>query len=70
VYKELTFDQGYRLDLLVEDEVVVEVKAVEQFSEVHEAQLLSYLKLSGCRVGLLMNFNVKMMRDGIKRYVR
>lgn len=69
VYKGLRFDQGYRLDLLVEDTVVVELKTVERFTDVHEAQLLSYLKLSGCRVGLLMNFNVKMMKDGIKRYV-
>ncbi|MCO5181485.1 MAG: GxxExxY protein [Anaerolineae bacterium] len=69
VYKGLQFDQGYRLDLLVEDTVVVELKTVERFTDVNEAQLLSYLKLSGCRVGLLMNFNVKMMKDGIKRYV-
>jgi len=59
----------YRLDLLVEDAVVVEVKAVERFDPVHEAQLLTYLRLSGKRVGLLINFNRPLLRDGIKRRV-
>ncbi len=68
-YKGLQFDQGYRIDLLVEGKVIVELKAVEHITDVHRAQLLSYLRLSGCRVGLLMNFNGKVMRDGIKRYV-
>ena len=57
----------YRLDLLVEDAVVVEVKAVERFDPVHEAQLLTYLRLSGRRVGLLINFNQRLLRNGIKR---
>jgi GxxExxY protein len=59
----------YRLDLLVEDAVVVEVKAVERFDRVHEAQLLTYLRLTGKRVGLLINFNQRLLREGIKRRV-
>jgi GxxExxY protein len=57
------------LDLLVEGKVILELKAVEQLHPVHEAQLLTYLKLSGCRIGLLINFNVKLLKDGIKRRV-
>lgn len=59
----------YRLDLLVEDAVVVEVKAVQRFDPVHEAQLLTYLRLTGKRVGLLINFNQRLLREGIKRRV-
>jgi len=59
----------YRLDLLVEEAVVVEVKAVERFDPVHEAQLLTYLRLTGKRVGLLINFNRRLLRDGVKRRV-
>lgn len=69
VYDGLVIDAGYRLDLLVDDNIVVEVKAVETLLSVHEAQLLSYLKLSGKRVGLLINFNVAHLRDGIRRKV-
>lgn len=69
VYKDVRLDCGYRLDLLVEDKVIVEIKAVDQLSPVHEAQLLSYLRLSGCRIGLLINFNVKVLRSGIRRLV-
>lgn len=69
VYKDVRLDCGYRLDLLVENKVIVEIKAVDQLLPVHEAQLLSYLKLSGCRVGLLINFNVKVLRSGIRRLV-
>lgn len=69
VYKEITLEQGYRIDLLVEQQVVVELKVVEQTTSVHEAQVLSYLKLSGCRVGLLLNFNVKLLKEGIHRFV-
>jgi len=68
-YKGLQFDQGYRLDIIVEDKVIVEIKAVESLTDVHEAQLLSYLKLSGCKVGLLINFNVKLLKHGLKRFV-
>jgi GxxExxY protein len=62
-------DCGYRIDLLVEDRVIVELKAVEKLEPIHEAQLLSYLKLSGSQVGLLINFNVKELRRGIRRLV-
>lgn len=62
-------DCGYRLDLLVSNAVVVEIKAVEAFLPVHEAQLLTYLKLGGWNVGLLINFNVPVLKDGIKRIV-
>lgn len=69
VYDGLTIALGYRVDFLVEDAVVVEIKAVEAILPIHEAQLLSYLKLSGKRVGLLINFNVLHLRDGIRRRV-
>lgn len=69
IYQNVKLDCGYRLDLLVENEVIVEIKAVEKLISVHSAQLLSYLKLSGCRVGLLINFNVEMLKTGIKRVV-
>jgi len=69
VYRNVRIDAGYRIDLLVEDLVIVELKAVDELLPIHEAQLLSYLKLSGCRVGLLINFNVKLLRSGIRRLV-
>jgi GxxExxY protein len=69
VYEGVRLDAGYRIDLLVNDTVVVEVKAVTKLVPVHEAQLLSYLKLSGYRVGLLINFHVLLLRDGIRRMV-
>lgn len=69
VYKGLKLDIGYRVDLLVEDRVIVELKAVDRLEPVHEAQLLSYLRLSGCKVGLLINFNVRVLRDGLKRLI-
>lgn len=69
VYKGQKVDVGYRLDLLVDGLVVVEVKAIERLQPVHKAQLLSYLRLSGCRLGLLINFNVKWLVDGIERVV-
>ena len=68
-YRGVQLDCGYRIDLLVEDKVVVELRAVQRLEPIHEAQLLSYLKLSGCKVGLLINFNVKVPKDGIKRLV-
>lgn len=67
VYKNITLDCGYRLDLLVEDEVIVEIKSVQELDLVHEAQLLSYLKLRGGGRGLLIKFNVKLLKDGIRR---
>ncbi len=67
VYKEVKLDCGYRLDILVNDAVIIEVKSVESLAPIHEAQLLSYLKLADCKIGLLINFNVKMLKQGIKR---
>ncbi len=69
-YEELELDNGFRLDLLVNEMVIVELKAVEQLLPVHEAQLLTYLKLTGLRLGLLINFNVPRLKDGIRRIVR
>jgi GxxExxY protein len=69
VYRGLELDAGYRIDLLVGGAVIVEVKAVAQLLPVHDAQLISYLKLSGHRVGLLINFHVPHLRDGIRRFV-
>ena len=68
-YDGITIDIGYRLDLLVEDTLIVELKAVHQIAPIHRAQLLSYLKLSGKPVGLLMNFHLESLRDGIHRMV-
>lgn len=67
LYDGVRLDAAYRLDLLVEGQVVVELKSVEQLLPIHEAQLMSYLKLSGLKVGLLINFNVVHLRDGIRR---
>lgn len=69
MYKGLELRGGYRLDILVEDSVVIELKTVEQIQPVHEAQLLTYLKLSGKKVGLILNFNSAVLRNGIKRMV-
>lgn len=70
VYKEIHLDHGYRIDLLVNNQVIIELKAVEQITPVHEAQILSYLRFSGCKVGLLINFNVKLLKDGgIRRFM-
>ena len=69
VYRGVRLDLGYRMDLVVENTVVVEIKSVDAISPVHQAQILSYLKLSGKSIGLLINFNVAHLRDGIKRFV-
>jgi len=68
-YRGVKVDCGYRIDLLVEDTVIVELKAVDRLEPIREAQLLSYLKLSGYQIGLLINFNVRMLKQGIKRLV-
>ena len=68
-YRGVNVDCGYRIDLLVEGKVIVQLKAVERLEAIHKAQLLSKLKLSGCKVGLLINFNVKVLKDGIRRLV-
>ena len=69
IYETITLNVGYRLDLLVEKKLLVEVKAVEALNDVHTAQVLTYLKLSRCRLGLLINFNVNRLKEGIKRLV-
>ena len=69
VYKEIKLDHGYRMDLLVEHKVVIEIKTVEAFTDVHYAQVLTYLKLGDYRLGLLLNFNTSVLKDGIKRII-
>jgi len=69
IYKEIKLDRGYRLDILVENKVVVEIKAVECFTEVHTAQLLTYLRLGNYKLGLLLNFYVPVLKNGIKRII-
>jgi len=69
-YSGVKIDVGYRLDLLVEEQVIVELKAVEKILPVHEAQILTYLKLSGLKLGLLLNFNGRLLKDGIKRIAK
>jgi GxxExxY protein len=68
-YHGVQLDCGYRVDLIVESRIIVELKTVDRLEPVHEAQILSYLRLSGCSVGLLINFNAKMLKQGIKRFV-
>jgi GxxExxY protein len=71
VYKGIEIEQSYRLDILVDGIVIVEIKSVETLTPIHEAQILSYLKHSGCPVGLLLNFNVKLLKlGGIRRFIR
>jgi len=69
IYKEIKLEVGYRIDLIVGNKVLVEIKSVEALNDIHTAQVLTYLKLSGCKLGLLMNFNVLRVKDGIKRLV-
>ena len=68
-YKGVQLDCGYRIDLMVDDQVICELKAIDRIEAVHEAQLLSYLRLSGLRLGLLLNFKVKILRNGIRRVI-
>ncbi|NRT13241.1 GxxExxY protein [Flavobacterium sp. 14A] len=67
VYENVQLDIGYRLDLIVEDKLILEIKSVDALSDVHFAQLLTYLKLTDCKLGLLINFNVALIKDGIRR---
>jgi len=67
-YKGLSFEEGYRLDLLVANEVIVELKCVDALLPIHDAQLISYLKLTGLKIGLLINFKVPVLKQGIKRF--
>jgi GxxExxY protein len=69
MYDGVKLDAGYRIDLLVEESIIVELKAIDRLMPVHEAQLLSYLRMSDLRLGLLINFNVRLLRDGIRRVV-
>lgn len=69
VYKDIRLDHGYRMDLLVEDKIVVELKTVDFIMDVHKAQLLTYLKLGKYKLGLLINFNETLLKDGIKRII-
>jgi GxxExxY protein len=66
-YKGILLEDAYRLDLLIERKVVVELKAIDALGDVHEAQVLTYLKFTGCRVGLLINFRVRLLKDGLRR---
>ncbi|WP_321308559.1 GxxExxY protein [Marinifilum fragile] len=69
IYKNVELDVGYRIDLLVNNEIIVELKAVDKMQDVHLAQILTYLKLSECKLGLLVNFNEKHLKNGIKRVI-
>lgn len=69
VYKEIKLETGYRIDLIVESSIIIEIKTVDSLSDIHLAQILTYLKLSNCKLGLLVNFNVRHLKDGIKRVV-
>jgi len=69
VYREIKLDAGYRVDLIVENSVIIEIKSVNELNDVHHAQVLTYMKLSGCQLGLLVNFNVRHLKDGIKRVI-
>jgi GxxExxY protein len=69
VYEEIKLDAGYRVDIMLENKFIIEVKSVEELHDIHLAQLLTYLKLSDCKLGLLINFNVLLIKDGIKRVI-
>ena len=69
IYKNVKLDCGYRIDIRVERKVIIEVKSVESLNDIYLAQVLTYMKLSGCKLGYLLNFNVKQLKDGIKRIV-
>ena len=69
IYKDVKLDHGYRIDLLVENKVVIELKTVEALNEVHSAQILTYLKLGNYKLGLLLNFHVALLKNGMKRFI-
>jgi GxxExxY protein len=68
-YKDIRLNCGYRIDILVEDQVIIELKSVDELHPMHEAQILTYLKLANKRIGLLINFNVSLLKNGIRRYI-
>jgi GxxExxY protein len=69
IYNEVKLDVGYRLDLLVDDNIIVEIKSIEALGDIHMAQILTYMKLTSCRLGLLVNFNMLHLKEGIKRVI-
>ena len=69
IYKEIKLECGYRIDIMVENKFVIEVKSVDALNDIHLAQVLTYLKLSGCKLGLLINFNVLLLKDGVRRVI-
>lgn len=69
IYKEVKLNVGYRIDLMVEHRIIIEIKSVESLADIHMAQIITYLKLSGCKLGLLANFNVMHLKNGIKRVI-
>ena len=69
IYEEVKLDVGYRIDIIIEEKFIVEVNSVEALTDVHLAQLLTYLRLSDCRLGLLINFNVKLLKEGVRRVI-
>ena len=69
IYEEVKLDIGYRLDLMIEHKFIVEVKSVESLNDIHMAQILTYLRLSGCKLGMLINFNTVLFKDGVKRAI-
>lgn len=69
IYEEVKLDVGYRIDMIIENKFIIEVKSVEALTDVHLAQLLTYLRLSDCRLGLLINFNVKLLKEGVRRVI-
>ena len=69
IYEEVRLDVGYRIDIIIEDKFIVEIKSVEALTDVHLAQLLTYLRLSNCKLGLLINFNVSLLKNGVKRVI-
>ena len=70
IYKEIKLDAGYRVDFLIENKVIVEIKSIETLHPIHTAQVLTYLKLAECKLALLINFNVSLFKDGVKRIIR
>ena len=69
IYETVQLDVGYRVDLMIENKFIVEVKAVEELNDIHMAQILTYLKLSGCKLGMLINFNVDLIKNGVRRVI-
>ncbi|MEN9488485.1 MAG: hypothetical protein RL494_750 [Bacteroidota bacterium] len=69
IYDEIKLDAGYRIDIIIEDKFIVEIKSVEALTDVHLAQLLTYLRLSNCKLGLLINFNVSLLKNGVRRVI-